>query len=132
MPTPPKRTMPGISLRQEMVPELNLEQQILLQLEKLTQNQDELKGQVRDLQTGLMGRGDGQETPYGRIPMMQSEVRRLSEKVATLEATDVTAKAAYAAYWNSARIVGHVLTAVGGGLFVMIGQVAMHVLFSGK
>ena len=65
--------------------EVTLEQQILTELQKVSQQQSELKGQVRDLRMSLMGKGDEGETEHGRLPLVESKVENFDARLKVLE-----------------------------------------------
>ena len=50
---------------------------------------DEIKGQVRDLRTVLMGHGADGETPYGRIPMVEADVKDLQSRMTSVEKMNI-------------------------------------------
>jgi hypothetical protein len=69
--------------------EVTLEQQILAELQKVSQGQDNLKGQVRDLRMSLMGKGDEGETEHGRLPIAESEIKAIDKRLEVLEEAHV-------------------------------------------
>jgi hypothetical protein len=58
--------------------EATLDQQILLELQGL-------KGQVRDLRMSLMGSGDAGETEHGRLPIAESAIDSIDNRLKVLE-----------------------------------------------
>jgi hypothetical protein len=110
---------PNLQLQERPALEMNTEAQMQFQT---LQELRGVAGQVRDLRTILMGNGEAGETQFGRIPMLEARMSRAEEHVKGLHESNVTARA----YWNSARIVGHLLTALGGGMMAE----AMHLLLA--
>ena len=98
-------------MRVEPVQEPSLESTILGELQGL-------RGQVRDLRTVLMGTGGEGETPHGRLPLVEAKVGDHETRIKTLE----TAQIAVAAYWNSGKIVGHIITGLIGGVLMLLGE----------
>jgi hypothetical protein len=111
--------------------ETSLEQQILSRIEGVA-------GTLRDVQSQLFGSGDsGRETPYGRMPMVERTAERALNKAEVLETSKASqadhlllkadvevlksAKVSQAAYFNSARIFGHIITGcVGAALLALV------------
>jgi hypothetical protein len=82
-----------------------MEQQILLEIQKVSAGQDNLKGQVRDLRMSLMGSGDDGETEHGRLPMAESEIKELREYIKTLEARVKVLEDAHVRYGVYGRFI---------------------------
>lgn len=49
----------------------------------------DIKLQVRDLRTVLMGHGGDGETPYGRIPMVEADVKDLQARMGLVEKANI-------------------------------------------
>lgn len=113
-----RRPRRGNLLEPETVPAL---EQILHELKSLSDQQSELKGQVRDLRTLLMGSGDGLETPDGRLVRMGDRITALERDMDSLR----NMKVAASAYWNAGRVLGHLVTGLGGGV---VATLASHFL----
>jgi hypothetical protein len=69
----------------DMSPEAYLEQQILTSINLLSSEVGGLRGQVRDLRTVLMGAGDGGETAFGRLPLVENQIAAHDKRIAGLE-----------------------------------------------
>lgn len=111
--------------------ETSVELQILQRIEGVA-------GTLRDVQSQLFGSGDaGRETPYGRMPMVERTAERALSKADALESSKASqadhlalkaevevlksAKVTQAAYFNSARIFGHIITGcVGAALLALV------------
>jgi hypothetical protein len=105
--------------------ETSVELQILSEIQAirseqqgLREGQEGARGQIRDMRTILMGSGEPSgETQYGRIPMVEASVKALDDRVDVLESNQVKASA----YFNSARIFGHIITGcVGAALLALV------------
>jgi hypothetical protein len=74
----------GNFLVQEPAVAISLEQQILTEIQGLRGEVQGTRGQIRDMRTVLMGSGEPTgETQYGRIPMLESDMREVKAEVAT-------------------------------------------------
>lgn len=98
-----------------------MEQKILAELEKVSAQQGDLKGQVRDLRMSLMGNGDSGETEHGRLPIAESEIKSLREDVAML-------KDAHVRYGVYGKFITGGSAAVAAGIAVAVEKL-LHVLF---
>ncbi len=99
--------------------DLTIEQTILLKLHELQSSSDDLKGQVRDMRTIMMGDGKG-ETPFGRLPMVEKRLDKACDQISALETAHAESKAVNAAYAKMARGAA----GVGGFLAGLIGAAA--------
>lgn len=82
---PPKRPSKSKLIQSAPILEVTLEQQILTELQKVSAQQGELKGQVRDLRMSLMGAGDSGETEHGRLPIAENKLGDIDERLKVLE-----------------------------------------------
>jgi hypothetical protein len=83
------RSRKSALIQPETSMEVTLEQQILTELQKVSQGQDNLKGQVRDLRMSLMGKGDDGETEHGRLPIAEAQIENHEERLKVLEKAHV-------------------------------------------
>lgn len=69
------------TLEQSILPELHALRELL---EEQKESSSELKGQVRELRTVMMGDGAG-ETPFGRLPLVEGKVEDHAGRLKALE-----------------------------------------------
>lgn len=96
------RPAPNLEPHAEITREALLEQQILATLENVGKEVGGLRGQVRDLRTVLLGAGDGGETAFGRLPMVENKVAAVEVRVGNLESSTSQLQA----YRNNASGIG--------------------------
>lgn len=126
----------GNTIQQEPAVEMSVGPELLLELRAVA-------GQVRDLRTVLMGSGEPTgETQYGRIPMLESDMKETQRDVATkassaelqLLRVDVdalkSARVTGLAHWSIARvawtlIAGLIIALAGGGFEAFIAWVLL-------
>ncbi|MGC1780895.1 MAG: hypothetical protein WA708_00075 [Acidobacteriaceae bacterium] len=111
-------------LKAETTVELSLEQTILLELQGIRKSSDELKGQVRDFRTVLMGEGD-QGTPFGRVPMVEARVTVVERKVEDLEKAHIRSQA-YGRVFNA---IGGLIAGSIGAVTTVLANLAFHFLW---
>jgi hypothetical protein len=134
----------GNTLTQEPALETSLEQQILAELKELRGRAETQSGQIRDMRTILMGSGEPTgETQYGRIPMLETDVKDLKRDVAKkASATDLAAvkadvetlkmaRTSGLAHWNMARVLwallaGSLIAVLGGAADAVISALLRH------
>jgi len=103
--------------------DLTVEQAILAELREVRTSSDQLKSQVRDLRTVLMGAADG-DTQFGRLPMVEKGLKDLDARVAVLELAHVRA-GVYSSVFSKtggflAGLIGAATTALADIIFRLI------------
>ena len=99
--------------------EQSLELQILAELRDLRKDAQVNIGQLRDLKQMLVGTADGPvELPHGRLVQLESRMKATESDISALKASDIRVMA----YWNAARIMGHIVTGLLGGMTLAIFQ----------
>jgi hypothetical protein len=103
--------------------EQSLELQILAELRELRRSSESTGGQLRDLKSMLVGTADGAvELPHGRLVRLESRTDKAEGRIDNLERGDLRASA----YWNAARVLGHIVTGLLGGATLAIVQWLIH------
>lgn len=101
---------------------MELDQEILAQL-------GEVKWQIRDLRTVLMGSGDAGETKHGRLPMVESAVESLQSRV-TVTAEHLGARIAALEKRSIAQaLITHTASALSGGIMLWFLEHGLSLIF---
>lgn len=104
--------------------ELSLEQSLLLEIQRVRVAQEEMKGQVSDFRTVLLGSKDG-DTEFGRLPMVERATRRLESKVEALEEARLVA----GVYGSVVTKTGHFVSGFLGGVITLIADIVFRVVW---
>jgi len=108
-------------MKQEATLAMTVEQTILLELRELRESTDELKGQVRDLRTVMLGSQDG-DTAFGRLPMVEDRLSKLYEEVQELKLAHVRE----GVYGSVLSKTGGFIAGVLGALITAVANIVFH------
>lgn len=103
---------PGMALEPKPVPRLTVEEQVLVELGKVSSTVSEIRDSQREMRQELLGTPDKDESQHGRLPRLESDVKELKSEVKTLREGKIRTKA----YIAGAAGVGGVCGAVMGFL----------------
>lgn len=110
-----------LQMKQEATLAMTVEQTILAELRELRESTDELKGQVRDLRTVMLGSQDG-DTAFGRLPMVEDRLSKLYEEVQELKLAHVRE----GVYGSVLSKTGGFIAGVLGALITAVANIVFH------